>query len=550
MAKDDTVQISKFSLTASLFSTNPLESNMKYQLMAISFFIACLQLLLRLGCLGEYGFHQDELLYLALSDHLAWGYREVPPFISVIGRVSKVLFGESVAAARIIPSLCAFLIVYLTGLLTIRLGGRFFAVAIACCAVAFSPAFLAAGALFIPQVFDEFCWLTTAYLFVVYFQTRNVRILYCLGILAGIGVLIKYTYLLYVLGLFVGIGFDTTQRNLFTRKPFYIALFISIATLTPHIWWQFQNHFPALHHYSELQKTQLTYLSRSEFFIQQLMVNATGLLVWLTAIFMLTKKRYAPYRFLGIAALLVMAVMVILNGKSYYTFGCFPALFALGAIGIEHYFQKFSSTAKAALLALITVPGLLSAIIVLPYLPIEKASQVFNWTYRNLGIDYPLKWEDQKIHHVNQNYADMIGWEELAQKTSKIFKSLPAETRSNTVVIAEKYGEAGAIDHYQKDYGLPPIISLCSSYALWAPEQLTADHVIYISNSPPPNFTNARNVAVIANPFSRVVGLKIYLIKNVSPNTREWYHLLWKAERKPIKQPFLAFLKKAKGHKE
>ena len=132
MAKDDTVQISKFSLTASLFSANPLESNMKYQLMAISFFIACLQLFLRLGCLGEYGFHQDELLYLALSDHLAWGYREVPPFIAVIGRISKVLFGESVAAARIIPSLCAFLIVYLTGLLTIRLGGRFFAVAIAC----------------------------------------------------------------------------------------------------------------------------------------------------------------------------------------------------------------------------------------------------------------------------------------------------------------------------------------------------------------------------------------------------------------------------------
>jgi hypothetical protein len=534
MAKNDTLQIFKLDPTASLFLANPLASKIKYQLMVLSFLIACLQLLLRLGCLGEYGFHQDELLYLALSDHLAWGYREVPPFIALIGKISKVLFGESIAAARIIPSLCAFSIVYLTGLLTIKLGGRFFAVAIACCAVAFSPAFLAAGALFIPQVFDELCWLTTAYLLTIYFQTRNVKILYYLGIVAGIGLLIKYTYLLYIVGLYVGIGFEPTQRSLFTKKSFYLGLLITIFILIPHIWWQFENHFPALRHYSELQKTQLTYLSRSEFFIQQLLVNATGLFVWLTAILMLTKKKYNTYRFLGIAALLVMTVMVMLNGKSYYTFGCFPALFAVGSIGLERYFHKFSLTVKGAFLALITIPGLLSAIIVLPYLPIEKASQVFTWTYKNLGIDYPLKWEDQKIHHVNQNYADMIGWEELAQKTSKIFMSLPQETKFNTVVIAEKYGEAGAIDHYQKDYALPPIISLCSSYALWAPEKLTAAHVIYISSSPPPSFTNAQNVGIIANPFSRVAGLKIYLIKNVNTSTREWYHMLWKVERRTI----------------
>ncbi|RZK60543.1 MAG: glycosyltransferase family 39 protein [Pedobacter sp.] len=549
MAKDDIVQISKFNPTASLFLANPLASPIKYQLMALSFLIASVQLLLRLGCLGQYGFHQDELLYLALSDHLAWGYREVPPFIAVIGKISKILFGESIAAARIIPSLCAFFIVYLTGLLTIKLGGRFFAVAIACCAVAFSPAFLAAGALFIPQVFDELCWLATAYLLVVYFETRSVRILYYLGIVIGIGILIKYTYLLYIVGLFIGIAFESSQRNLFTKKQFYIGLFIALVILSPHIWWQIRNQFPALHHYSELKKTQLTYLSRSEFFIQQLLVNATGLFVWLTAIYMLFKKKYSNYRFLGTAALLVMLVMVILNGKSYYTFGCFPALFALGAVGLERYFHKFTLTVKGLLLALITVPGLLSAIIVLPYLPIEKASEVFTWTYKNLGIDYPLKWEDQKIHHVNQNYADMIGWEELAQKTSKIFLALPEQTRQNTVVIAEKYGEAGAIDHYQKDYALPPIISLCSSYALWAPEKLTANHVIYISSLPPPSFTNAKKAGVIANPFSRVAGLKIYLIKNVNASTRTWYHLLWKTERQTAAHSFLAILRKTKDDK-
>jgi hypothetical protein len=28
---------------------------------------------------GDFDFHRDELLYLTMGDHLAWGYLEVPP---------------------------------------------------------------------------------------------------------------------------------------------------------------------------------------------------------------------------------------------------------------------------------------------------------------------------------------------------------------------------------------------------------------------------------------------------------------------------------------
>ena len=34
----------------------------------------------------DWGFHRDELLYLAMGDHLAWGYLEVPPMIVWGGR--------------------------------------------------------------------------------------------------------------------------------------------------------------------------------------------------------------------------------------------------------------------------------------------------------------------------------------------------------------------------------------------------------------------------------------------------------------------------------
>ena len=45
----------------------------------------------------NYGFHRDELLHLSVSEHLAWGYMEFPPFIAWIGRLSDWFF----VAARI-----------------------------------------------------------------------------------------------------------------------------------------------------------------------------------------------------------------------------------------------------------------------------------------------------------------------------------------------------------------------------------------------------------------------------------------------------------------
>ncbi|MEM6378729.1 MAG: hypothetical protein AAF705_10955, partial [Bacteroidota bacterium] len=40
----------------------------------------------------NYGFHRDELLHLSVSEHLAWGYMEFPPFIAWIGRLSDWFF--------------------------------------------------------------------------------------------------------------------------------------------------------------------------------------------------------------------------------------------------------------------------------------------------------------------------------------------------------------------------------------------------------------------------------------------------------------------------
>ncbi|TKC10540.1 glycosyltransferase family 39 protein [Pedobacter polaris] len=478
--------------------------------------IALLQLLLHLGAIGQYGFHQDELLYISLSKRLALGYSETPPFIALIGKLSSMLLGESLIAYRLIPAICAGAIVHLTGMLCIRLGGGFFATAIACLSVALSSAFLATGALFIPQVFDELFWLLAAYLLVCWWQRPRDIYLYLLGAVIGIGLLVKYTLIIYLLGLLLGFLIYPRSRSVFKRPALYNGALIALLIFLPHLYWQFQNGFPALHHYRELGHTQLVYLTRTDFLIQQLVVNGTGILVWLPGLYYcLTSPKLRHYRFLGIAFIFVMVVLLLLNGKAYYGFGAFPAVFALGAVVLESAIGK-RTVFRSGLISLLIIPNLLLAVIVLPYLSIEKAAKVFQWTYANLDLHFPLKWEDQKIHNVNQNYADMIGWDELAHKASQLYQSFPSTQQRDVLIFADNYGEAGAMDYYRSSYPLPPVVSFSSSFALWAPQKINQNTIIYISARPLPQMLSegTRKYGEIQNPYSRVKGMSIYLLGN------------------------------------
>src|ERR1700742_4026518 len=82
--------------------------------------------------ISNFGFHRDELLHLALGDHLDWGYKEVPPFIALMAKLTTTLFGSSVFAARIFTTLCGGAIVWLVGLIVVELGGKMFAITLAC----------------------------------------------------------------------------------------------------------------------------------------------------------------------------------------------------------------------------------------------------------------------------------------------------------------------------------------------------------------------------------------------------------------------------------
>ena len=65
---------------------------------------------------------------------------------------------------------------------------------------------------------------------------------------------------------------------------------------------------------------------------------------------------------------------------------------------------------------------------------------------------------------INGDFVEEIGWPELVQTAAQIRDSLPPEDRSRLGVLAGNYGEAGAVNLYGPQYGLPRAISGINSF--------------------------------------------------------------------------------------
>jgi hypothetical protein len=66
---------------------------------------------------------------------------------------------------------------------------------------------------------------------------------------------------------------------------------------------------------------------------------------------------------------------------------------------------------------------------------------------------------------VHDNFREQIGWPELVEAVAQIYHDLPQDEQAQTGILTGNYGEAGAINLYGPEYGLPRAISGVNS--LW-----------------------------------------------------------------------------------
>jgi 4-amino-4-deoxy-L-arabinose transferase-like glycosyltransferase len=138
---------------------------------------------------GRYGYHRDELYFIACGKHLAWGYPDQPPFAPLLARLMTDMAPGSLVVLRLPSVLAAGALVLLTSLLTRELGGGRRAQALACGVVALAPIVIGASHLLSTTTFDLPVWAALLWLIVRVLRTRDQRLWVAAGLLAGAGLL-------------------------------------------------------------------------------------------------------------------------------------------------------------------------------------------------------------------------------------------------------------------------------------------------------------------------------------------------------------------------
>lgn len=479
----------------------------------IAFAFVCAKIILLLLTAESLGFHRDEFLYLALGRHLDWGYWSNPPFIGLVGWLSQHMFGGSLWAARLFPALCSGGLVWLSALMVRDLGGGRFAQVLSGVAAFCSVAWMRAFSMLQPVPFDIFFWALASYGVLRWLKTKDKRWWWFVGAVAGVGFLNKYTILFWAAALFVALLLTPQRRILATRWPWLGAL-IALALAAPNLFWQLRHRFPVVEHMRDLSAYQLENVQPLNFLLDQLILHGPTLLLWLPGLFfLLHAAAMRPYRVLGWCFVATLVLFLVLHGKSYYTLGAYPVLFAAGAVFWETYLRRFA--AKAALVIVMVLLSLPLAPTALPILPVERLASYFRWLTQDVGIEAAVRWETGKLEALPQDYADMLGWPELAALVDTALAQ--AGDPRQCLVYGENYGEAGAVEHLSRS-GLS-VASFSDSYRLWAPDTLAqqVNTLVYVNDEPGEDvralFADIRKIGAITHPFARERGTGVYLCR-------------------------------------
>ena len=469
----------------------------------VAWCVAAVKLAVHLYAGRHYGYFVDELYYLACSRHLAWGYVDQPPLIAAITWVVRMTLGQSLAAIRLLPALAGMAEVVLTALIARELGGKRFAQSLAALAVLVAPGILGIDHFLSMNAFEPLFWLGCAYLVLRMFGTGSQKLWIWFGVLAGVGLENKYSMLILGAGIVVGLLL-TPQRRLLGSPWLWVGGAIAFAIFAPNLWWNFRHHFPFLELQANIRRSGRDVpLGLFSFFGEEILsMQPLALPIWLAGLwFFFFAEAGNRFRALGWAWLFTAGVIVTMSPRIYYLFPAFPILFAGGSVAWEAWLDAQGVRwLQVAYLALLLAAGAVLAPLAIPLLSPQK---YISYT-RALHLEQPAI-ETHRLGPLPQLFADQFGWPEMVATVARAYNSLPPDVRSKTAIFAQGYGQAGAIDLFGPQYGLPAAISGHQNYFLWGPRDYTGESMIVMGDNQErleQLFANVQKVASVYHPYS------------------------------------------------
>lgn len=433
---------------------------------AIGAFVAACQVALA----GRYGWHRDELYFLACGHHLAWGYVDQPPLTPAVARVMTSLFGTSLLAVRFLPAVADGAIVILAGVIARELGGRRPAQVLAAVSVAVSSVILGTSHLLSTAAFDILVWSGITAIFVRLLRGGDSRWWLSAGVVAGVGLENKYT-VAFLLGAFA-VGVVATRRDLLRSPWLWAGTGIALCLWAPNLAWQAHHGWPWAQMSTSLRTKGAADGNRLLFLPMQLVfLSPVVTPLWFAGLLWTLRHRAGrSYRPLAIAWLVLVVVFLATAGKPYYLVGLYPFLLAAGATWLA---QRWRPVALHRYFAAIAVAGVLAAPLGLPILPIGTAGT---------GV----------VAAVNPEFRESFAWPQFARSVAQV---------PGAVVFTQNYGEAGALQRFAPGR---PVYSGHNNYWMWGPPPGGAEPVVVVGNFSRSfldgNFRGCRRFATIDNP--------------------------------------------------
>ncbi|MDQ2765852.1 MAG: glycosyltransferase family 39 protein, partial [Gemmatimonadota bacterium] len=352
-------------------------------------------------------------------------------------------------------------------------------------AVAASPLFLRAGVLFQPVVFDQLWWTLALYALVRLGAGAShddlldtaPRWWIVLGVACGVGLLTKFSLLFFGAALVAAIVIAPQRRILLTPWP-WLAAVIAFAIGSPSIVGQIALGYPVVDQMQTLQGSQLAHVSLWSFAAGQLHWGPGLLLGLIGALSLVTLRSLRAFRAVGWTCIGAFMLLLALHGKSYYIGPIYPTLFAAGAVAFERWPARSRGQWVLAMRAVAVVVLVAYACLALPLeLPIFSKETTAAFVGKS-GMASAARTNQGTQLRLPQDYADMLGWPELASAVAHVYDSLPPEKRAQVVLIGENYGEAGAVEFYGPKLGLPRVVSAAGSYWFFGPGERPGTVVI------------------------------------------------------------------------
>ncbi|MET7336267.1 glycosyltransferase family 39 protein [Nonomuraea sp. NPDC005650] len=367
-----------------------------------------------------YGYHRDELYFRMLGQSPDWGYFDQPPLTPLLARLSTELFGDTIVGLRVVPALCAGLLILIGTGITRELGGRANAQTLAAAGLGTGMFPLVAGHTLLTQSADFVFW-TACILCVLRALLRgDGRWWLAAGAIAGAATFNKHLIVLLITGLATGllitVGLAVKgPRAVFGDRWFWSGAFLAAVIASPNLLYQAVNGWPQLTMAATLSEP-VNRIMFAPMLVALLSMGAFAIAVvgWLWL------RGRPETRPLAVATLVTILLGWASGGRADYVAGSLIFAFVAGCVPAAAWMESRVARRRAVWWGMLG-SSVIGIVVALPLLPLSA-----------LGFS------------PNEVSRESVGWPRFAAQVAGVYRTLPP----GTIVLTANYGEAGALDRF------------------------------------------------------------------------------------------------------